>query len=270
MGDFYSSGRRKSKPRSASSSPESKSPLDKRSRETVDPETQDELIEVFVEEPRGADKGSVALDMALHVMTKLDEILAKLGKLDSIEAILIELRQKMSSVEREVSKLKGGADKAKERIDQMDTSLHWFNTEVKGIQVKIKELDLAKENLRTQQLYAESYNRSENLKFFGIEERETGANSKDSEKVDTCDILIDFLENGLGLDNPAEDIYLQRVHRLSKPVAGKTRPIIARFLRYPDRDKVLRASFGLTRESEVKVLEDYPKEIIERRRKQNA
>ena len=263
MGDFYSSGKRKSKQRSASSSSESKSPLDKRSRET-----QDEQTEVFVEEPRGADEVSVALDMALDVTTKLDEILAKLGKLDAIEATLHELRQKMSSVEREVSKLKGDVSKAKERIDHMDTSLQWFNTEVKGIQDKIKELNLAKENLHTQQLYAESYSRRENLKFFGIEERETGANSKDSEKVDTCDILIDFLENGLGLDNPAEEIELQRFHRLGKPVVGKIRPIIARFLRYPDRERVLRASFRLSRESEIKVLEDYPKEIIERRRKQ--
>ena len=85
---------------------------------------------VFVEEPRGADEGSVELDMALDVTTKLDEILAKLGKLDAIEATLIDLRQKMSSVEREVSKLNGDAGNAKERIDQMDTSLQWFNTEV--------------------------------------------------------------------------------------------------------------------------------------------
>ena len=38
----------------------------------------------------------------------------------------------MSSVEREVSKLNGDAGKAKERIDQMDTSLQWFNTESEG------------------------------------------------------------------------------------------------------------------------------------------
>ena len=228
MGDFYSSGKRKSKPRSASSLSESKSPLDKRSRET-----QDEQVEVFEEEPRGTDEVSVALDMALDVTTKLDEILAKLGKLNAIEATLYELRQTMSSVEGELSKLKGDASKAKERIDHMDTSLQWFNTEVKGNQDKIKELNLAKENLHTQKLYAESYGRWENLKFFGIEEKETGANSKDSEKVDTRDILIDCLENGLGLDNPAEEIDLQRVHRLGKPVPGKTRPIIARFLRYP-------------------------------------
>ena len=117
MGDFYSSGKRESKPRSASSSSESKSPLDKRSRETIDPKTQDEQIEVFVEEPRGVDEGFVALEMALDVTTKLDEILAKLGKLDAIEATLNELRQKMSSVEREVVYKR--ATRARERKELM-------------------------------------------------------------------------------------------------------------------------------------------------------
>ena len=53
--------------------------------------------------------------MALDVTTKLDEILVKLAKLDAIEATVIELRQKLRSVEREVSKLKGDAGKAKEK-----------------------------------------------------------------------------------------------------------------------------------------------------------
>ena len=51
-------------------------------------------------------------------------------------------------------------------------------------------------------------------------------------------------------------------------MAGKTRPIIAQFLRYPDRDWVLRESFGLSHELEIRVLEDFLKEIIERKRKQ--
>ena len=74
------------------------------------------------------------------------------------------------------------------------------------------------------------------------------------------------MKNGLGLDSPAEEIELQRVNRLGKPVAGKIRPIITRFLRYLDKERVLRASFRLSRESEIKLLEDYPKEIIERRK----
>ena len=46
------------------------------------------------------------------------------------------------------------------------------------------------------------------------------------------------------------------------------RPIMARSLRYPGSERVLRASFRLSRQCEIQVVEDYPKEIIERRRKQ--
>ena len=54
---------------------------------------------------------------------------------------------------------------------------------------------------------------------------------------------------------------------MGKPVSGKIRPIITRFLRYQDRKVVLRASFH-PRDPGTKVLEDYPQDIIELLRKQ--
>ena len=151
----------------------------------------------------------------------------------------------MIRAESEVSKLKDSAGKATKRLDEMDSGMQWLNTEVSDIQGKIKGLERSKEDLYTKQLYAESYSRRENLKFLGIQERETSVESEDGEKVSTRDILIDFLENGLGMDKSAEKINLQRVHRLGKPAPGKIKPIIARFLRYPDRENVSRASLAL-------------------------
>ena len=145
--------------------------------------------------------------------------------------------------------------------------LQFMNTEMEGLKLKITLLETAKEDLHTQQLYAESYSRRENLKFFGLAERETKDNQEGSEAINTRNILFEFLRNGVGIETPEKKIELQRVHRLGKPISGKTRPIIARFLRYQDREMVSRASFHL-QDSEVKVLEDYPQEIIERRRKQ--
>ena len=120
MRDFHSSGERKSKPRNSSSSSESKSPLDKRQRETLHFQSQDEQREVFEEEPRGEDEASVVLEMDLHVTSKLDQILAKLAKLDAIEATLNEFRQNMVRVESEVSKLEDDVGEAKKRLDEMD------------------------------------------------------------------------------------------------------------------------------------------------------
>ena len=129
----------------------------------------------------------------------------------------------------------------------------------------MKFLEAAKEDLHTKQLYAEAYSRRENLKFFGLAEKETQGDSEISEPIKRRELLFEFLKNGLGFKDPEKKFKLQRVHRLGKPAPGKTRPIIARFLRYQDREMLLRASFHL-REPEIKVLEDYPQEIIERRR----
>ena len=81
------------------------------------------------------------------------------------------------------------------RLDEMDSGMQWLNTvQVNDIQSKIKDLERSKEDLHTKQLYAESYSRRENVKFIEIQERETRAESEDSEKVSTRDILIDFLK----------------------------------------------------------------------------
>ena len=64
----------------------------------------------------------------------------------------------------------------------------------------------------------------------------------DSPQEDTRDLLFKFLENKLHIENPRGRIEFQRVHRLGKPKANsdnKPRPILARFLRYSDKEMVM-------------------------------
>ena len=81
-------------------------------------------------------------------------------------------------------------------------------------------------------LYMEVYQRRENLCFFGIK-REA-----DMEE-DAREVLVGFLKTELGIEN-ADQIEFQRVHRVGKRVSsnGKPRQIIARFLKYPQREDV--------------------------------
>jgi len=65
----------------------------------------------------------------------------------------------------------------------------------------------------------------------------------------------------------ARDIEFQRVHRMSVKKQGSPRPIIARFLRFTNRERVFRQALDAKDEMEVKIYADYPKEIQERRRK---
>ena len=110
--------------RSDSSGSESSSPSDKRVRNTKYKENEGEVQEVFEEvfEVSPAQE----LEMTDKVSEKLDEILGKLNKLDSIESTLNNLCSKMAIVEGDISKLKAGACGTDTKLQQMDEGLKWF------------------------------------------------------------------------------------------------------------------------------------------------
>jgi len=83
---------------------------------------------------------------------------------------------------------------------------------------------------------------------------------------DSSEVLCRFLERDLDIEG-ARSIEFQRVHRLGRK-KGALRPIIARFLRYPDRERVFKAALEAQDEIDVKVYADLPTEIQENPKKQ--
>ena len=114
--------------------------------------------------------------------------------------------------------------------------------------------------LKDEKLYMEVYQRRENLRFFGIKEAATA-------QEDTKEALVEFLKTELGIE-AADDIEFQRIHQIGKrsSSAGKPRHIIARFLRYPDREMIMSNARKLKGKS-FGISADLPKEIMERRKR---
>ena len=141
-------------------------------------------------------------------------------------------------------------------IEELDRGLAFPNSEVEGL----KKLEKDCAALRQQVLYMGVYQRRENLRFYGIEEDPEGAE-------DTRQVLIDFLQSELDIDD-ASDIEFQRVHRIGRfnQQAPKPRQIIARFLRYPDRERVMSNAKKL-KGKKFGISADLPKEIVDRRKK---
>ena len=71
-------------------------------------------------------------------------------------------------------------------------------------------------------------------------------------------------ESQLGFHHP-EEIECQRLHRIGKK-GDRPRMIIARFLRYADRESVVKNAFKL-KETDFKIFEDLPKELFCLRKK---
>ena len=66
----------------------------------------------------------------------------------------------------------------------------------------------------------------------------------------------------------ARSIEFQRVHRIGKPQAsGVPRTIIARFLRYPDREGVMSRRKMLAESEVLGIGSDLPKNVVDIRRK---
>ena len=120
---------------------------------------------------------------------------------------------------------------------------------------RLKKLENDCSALRQEILYIGVYQRRENLRFFGNEEAAEGAE-------DTRQVLTAFLMLEHGIDD-ASKIEFQRVHRIGpfNQEASKPRQIIARFLRYLDRERVMSKRL---KSKGYGISEDLPKEIVDR------
>lgn len=124
--------------------------------------------------------------------------------------------------------------------------LNALETDMKNVKSEVN-------SLKEKNLQLESYIRRDNLIFGGISESEP----------EDCENKVKFVLTTV-LQMNASEIKFQRVHRIGKKVPGKSRPIIARFLWFPDRQNVWRKR-GELKEKMYWISEDYPTEIRERR-----
>ena len=236
-----------------------KSPQEKRSRGE-----SDEIFE--------------ALDIAENLGVKIEAILKKLEKLDVIELQLKEVHAKVASIEDSVSRLDSEIHVLKTRttkknMEELVDGFQYNEDDVRDLQHDNKKLEHEVNDLKKQLLYLETYSRRENLKFFGIPENTECTMEEGSQQgvtiEDTRDVMYKFLEEKLNIERPREKIELQRIHRLGRPNSLKPRPIIARFLRYSDRELVMdSARKHLKGHQDFHVFEDIPKDLYELRKLQ--
>ena len=228
----------------------------------------------------GIDESTVvAPSMAEKFQDTLQEILQKLEKLDTIERAVKNLEATVLNLETRTQVLESFQAGATKDISDLKESTNFaeemYKTKLQGINkqydnINAKLLNLETENqtlnntikeLETKNLYLEAYSRRENIKFENINEFEDGSDKEDAEQV-----LRNFMDTELGYMD-AMTMEFQRVHRLGKKKENEPRPILARFLRFKDCEKILSLGRRL-KESNYKMYQDLPREIVQRRKKQ--
>jgi len=204
------------------------------------------------------------LNMAEVVMPKLDLVLEKLAK---VESKLEELESYAKSVDAKVSSLQAKVDcfelfkkETDLAIRGIEDGMNFANAEREYCKKRLQEMQNQLGQLKDEKLYMEVYQRRENLRFFGIKKATTA-------QEDTKEVLVEILKTELGIEG-VDDIEFQRIHQIGKQSSSDEKPqqIIARFLRYPDRETIMSNARKLKGKS-FGISADLPKGIMERRKR---
>ena len=145
-------------------------------------------------------------------------------------------------------------------IKDIEDGMNFANAERESFKKSLREMRSQLGQLKDEKLYMEVYQQCENLHFFVIKEAATV-------QEDMREVLVEFLKMELGIE-VADDIEFQRIHRIGKRSSSdrKPRQIIARFLRYPDREMIM-SNVTKLKGKRFGISANFPKEIVERRKR---
>ena len=154
--------------------------------------------------------------------------------------------KRIDTIIKEVQGIKTSLEFTQSQVDQLvnlnlDEGLLNIQNEIDRLKDKVDDL--------------ENRSRRNNLCFDGIEEtyKETWSNTEDKLKA----ILQDELE--------IYDVEIERAHRTGSKKEGKSRPVVAKFLKYKDREKVFKAKRKL-KGSGIYIREDLSERVINKRK----
>ena len=186
-------------------------------------------------------------------LTKLFELVAqmnkKLDKLDHIEQHLARVDEDIRDVKQSYTFVHNTTDELVKQQKMNRDALKNIsdkvaNTEVQNAKLQQDLIDLRARSMRC------------NLLFYNLPE---------SEQEDPFTIIREVLNEKMGIDENG-DIEIERAHRLGrKREDGKPRAIVAKFLRYQDKEYI-RKSAHLLKGTKIGIAEQFPKEIADVRK----
>lgn len=184
---------------------------------------------------------------------KLDQILASLNKLtekvDKLEGRVINVEEKVNNL----NDLKDTVEANSDAIGKLDTRCTDQGNEIEKLKMQNLKLTSQLRKISEKELTNESQIRRNNLVFSGIAES----------TPENCENKIKYLIANT-LEIPSDEMCFIGCYRLGPRTLGQTRPILVKFSSYKDRHDVWKSRKKL---KDVYINEDFPDEILERRRK---
>lgn len=202
--------------------------------------------------------------MLSMLIQKVDILDTKLTQLETIQSTVNGLTGKMNTLSQKISTLETKFEEC-ERSRIFDSQLlDDINKKQKDMEILFSKMkqqervqDRQETDMKREIIDLKCRSMRDNLLFFKLPE----------EKDENCEQkVLDFVEEKLGIANAKSDIKLQRAHRIGRFNKDKIRPVVAKFAFYPDRERV-RKNASKLKDTPYGIAEQYPREIMETRRK---
>ena len=198
------------------------------------------------------------------ILQRLDSVDSKLTQLDKIQSCVSNLTDRMNKIEQKINEFdKKMNDYEQSRIfdsSMMEDIVKKQRDIEKSIE-KSKKVETDKQNAEN-----ELKNEIQDLKCRSMRDNLLFHKVPEERDEDCVEKILRFIEEKLKIENAVRDIKLQRAHRIGAYNNSKTRPIVAKFAYFPDRERVRRSAKNLSG-TPYGISEQFPKDVVDKRRK---
>lgn len=193
------------------------------------------------------DVSDISMNDLYQLMLKMSK---KMEKLDSIE-------QHLARVDEDIYELKKSCQYVHDCVEELEQNDKKNKDMFKQITDKVSKLE--EENKKISEAVVDLRARlmRNNLIFYSIDE------SKDNEEDNCMEKVQDVIEK-VGVE--MYRVNIEQAYRIGKRNSKPgPRPIVARFLRYQDKEEIRKSAYKL-KGSKIGISEQFPKEIEEKRK----
>lgn len=167
-----------------------------------------------------------------------------------LNAHLNPVNAQLSSIVDSLQNANAEIDSLKKQVKQVES----LKKQVSSQNAQISLLHKENHALKDHMINMECQSRRDNLQFLGLEEK----------RGENCEELITAMLGKASINlNPRSIV---RAHRLGRFQKERNRPIIVKFFHWKDRELVWNMRHELHTQSDVTVTEDWPAEMLERRK----
>ena len=169
----------------------------------------------------------------LNIVKQMMEVQEKSFR--SLVKVMIEsFNERLDGVIKDVQKIKDSLEFSQREIDNLKVSTTRVQESVPRLEEQVSTLQMDLNYLDDNQDYLENQSRRSNLWLDGVPEVPNETWEK------TEEVVKGITQEKLQLDST--NIEIERAHHTGRKVSGKPRQIVAKFLRYKDKDILLKST----------------------------